>query len=148
MTETRILFLDFDDVLNTAQTLERGELFEQANVQTLNAILDRTDAKIVITSTWRLGATRKELEELLVNAGVHAAKRVVGSTRFLEERSRGAEIQDWLSRTRMKVADYVILDNRNDMDACLCQLVRTDPRCGLSPGQVERVVSLLGGVAV
>jgi hypothetical protein len=147
MTERKILFLDFDDVLNTVGTLERGQLFENANIEALNAILDRTDAQLVVTSTWRVGATLEELEELLVEAGVHAAGRVVGSTPWLTNCPRGAEIMAWLDEASAPVR-YVILDNRTDMGACAGHLVRTDPRCGLVPGQVDEVVGMLGGAAV
>lgn len=141
----KILFLDFDDVLNTAETLERGELFARRNVQALNAIMARTDAKIVVTSMWRLGATPDELEELLVGAGVDASGRVVGSTPCLEDCPRGAEILAWLQDCPQPVRTYAILDNRGDMGICTCRLVRTDPREGLVPAQVDHVVSLLSG---
>ncbi len=143
MSEAKILFLDFDDVLNTSETLERGELFERANVEALNAIVDRTGAHIVVTSTWRVAATPEELEEILVQAGVHASGRVIGTTPFLEESSRGGEIMAWLEQAPVRVNNYVILDNRNDMEACVAQLVQTDPSCGLAFDQVDEVVHLL-----
>jgi hypothetical protein len=140
---SKILFLDFDDVLNTAATLERGELFESANIAVLNAVVDRTNAAIVVTSMWRMGATLEELEELLVNAGVHAHGRVVGSTPCLTDRPRGAEIAAWLKQARQPVRQFVILDNLCDMghlDACL---VQTNPECGLVWSQVEEIVHRL-----
>lgn len=147
MDHAKILFLDFDDVLNTARTLERGELFEGENVRALNAILDRTGVKIVITSNWRFGATPQELEDVLVDAGVHARKRVVGVTPSLDGCSRGAEIEAWLDQAPIAVSDFVILDNRSDMESCRRQLVLTDPRYGLNFSQVDKVVGLLGEAA-
>jgi hypothetical protein len=144
---TKILFLDFDDVLNTAETLARGELFEMANIDVLNAVVDRTDAAIVITSMWRLGATLKELEELLIDAGVNASGRVIGSTPCLEDRPRGAEIAAWLRQWSVPTSRYVILDNLDMGELNNC-LVQTDPQCGLVRNQVDAIVSLLNGQAV
>lgn len=138
-----VLFLDFDDVLNTSETLSNGELFAPANVTALNAVLDRTDAKIVVTSMWRLGATVAELEELLVEAGVRASGRVIGSTPCLADVPRGAEIMAWLERPPVPVRVFVILDNRNDMGPYRPHLVQTDPRCGLALSQVDEIVSRL-----
>lgn len=140
---SKILFLDFDDVLNTAATLERGELFESANIDVLNAVVDRTNAAIVVTSMWRVGATVNELEELLVKAGVHASGRVVGATPCLADRPRGAEIAAWLEQAREPVKQFVILDNLCDMGHLDTCLVQTDPECGLVWGQVEEIVQRL-----
>jgi hypothetical protein len=140
---TKILFLDFDDVLNTAATLARGELFESANIEVLNAVIDRTDAAIVVTSMWRLGASPEELEELLVTSGVHAQGRVVGTTPCLADRSRGAEISAWLQQASVPVGTFVILDDRNDMEIWTERLVQTDPQCGLVRSQVDEIVARL-----
>jgi hypothetical protein len=139
----KILFLDFDDVLNTAATLARGELFESANIDVLNAVIDLTDADIVVTSMWRIGASPEELEELLVTAGVHAKGRIVGSTPCLADRSRGAEISAWLQQASVPVATFVILDDRNDMEFLAERLVQTDPQCGLVRSQVDEIVARL-----
>jgi hypothetical protein len=144
MESVKIIFLDFDDVLNTAKTLARGELFETAKVGILNDILDRTDAKIVVTSNWRLAVTLDELETMLVEAGGHAAGRVAGATPWIEDLSRGAEINAWLEKAPVRVSEFVILDNRTDMETYSPRLVRTDPRFGLVPGQVADVIGLLG----
>jgi len=138
-----ILFLDFDDVLNTASTLARGEMFEQENIEAFNAIVDRVDVDIVVTSVWRLGSTPKELEELLVNAGIKVDGRIIGTTPWLEDRSRGEEIMAWLKNAPVPVSRFAILDDRCDMEGCCVNLVRTDPRCGLLPTQAEEVVNLL-----
>ncbi len=139
----KILFLDFDDVLNTAETLARGELFESANIEALNAVVDRTGAAIVVTSMWRIGASVEELEEILVQAGAHARGRVVGVTPCLAEVTRGAEISAWLQQAPVPVASYVILDDRSDMEALQERLVQTDPQFGLVNSQVDEIVARL-----
>jgi hypothetical protein len=144
MAGAKIIFLDFDDVLNTPKTLERGELFEQVNIQNLNDILDRIDAKIVVTSTWRLATTPDELEQILLGAGIHARGRVAGVTPWLPDYPRGDEIKAWFQETRTPVEAFAILDNRDDMGSFAPFLVQTDPRFGLVPEQVDQVMGLLG----
>ncbi len=139
----KILFLDFDDVLNTATTLERGELFDRPNVEVLNTVVDRTGAAIVVTSMWRIGASVEELEEMLVTAGVHARGRVVGATPCLEDGPRGEEISAWLQQATLPVAQFVILDDRSDMGALAERLVRTNPQYGLVGSQVDEIVARL-----
>ncbi len=143
MKAKKILFLDFDDVLNTSRTLERGELFEFANVQALNKILGGTDARIVVTSMWRIGASSQELEELLIGAGGQVVGRVIGTTPCLEDSPRGEEIQAWLQEFPLPVSDFAILDNRSDMEPCMTHLVQTDPQSGLVAELVPEVLGLL-----
>ena len=47
---TKILFLDFDGVVTTVKSHWR---FDEEKMALLGTILDATDAKIVITSSWR-----------------------------------------------------------------------------------------------
>ncbi len=143
MKTSKVLFLDFDDVLNTSDNLARGELFDSGRVDVFNTIADRVDFDIVVTSTWRLGATSEELEELLVDAGLHASGRVVGTTPALEGETRGAEIMAWMQQEPEKIFDFVILDDRSDMGSCMSHLVRTDPQYGLVQEQVGKVVAML-----
>ncbi len=142
MKSRKILFLDFDHVLNTSETLEKGILFAKKNVDALNAILDNIEVYIVVTSMWRIAATVEELEELLVQAGVHAVGRVLGATPCMEDCPRGAEIMTWLEQSQQSTDEYVILDNREDMDQIISHLVQTDPRYGLIQEQVDEIVSL------
>ena len=64
--EERYIFLDFDGVLNTMEYLtalqwkgepgydEYGTLFDPYTVECLKHIIDRTSARLVISSSWRL----------------------------------------------------------------------------------------------
>ncbi len=144
MRFSSVLFLDFDDVLNTSQTLESGRLFERENIDALNHLLDQTDLGIVITSMWRIGATQEELEELLLENGAHVGRRVIGRTPYLEGESRGSEIRAWISDFGKPVEEMVILDNRDDMDEYTGRLVRTSPSCGLHHSKAMEALSLLG----
>jgi len=143
MQASTILFLDFDDVLNTHESLARGELFDPDKVQVLNCISDMIEFKIVVTSTWRLGATAEELEELLVTAGLHADGRVVGITPHLEGETRGAEIMAWLRQFPKLVSKFAILDDRDDMAPYKSRLLQTMPGKGLCEEHIGRLVEML-----
>lgn len=73
MIRMNYLFLDIDGVLNTGrysnylvenglcETDADGYLFDPEAVQNLEYIIEATDAKIVITSTWRLDGDMQAL---------------------------------------------------------------------------------------
>jgi len=143
MQATTILFLDFDDVLNTRENLVRGELFDPARVRVLNLVAEQVDFEIVVTSTWRLGASAAELEELLVAAGVHAEGRVVGTTPHLEGETRGTEILAWLWQAPNPVLAFAILDDRDDMAPCDDRLIQTRAGEGLREQHVGELVTML-----
>lgn len=167
------LFLDFDGVLNSAEWqakqvkrdgsfLRRSsdELDPQA-VARLNKIIAATGAKVVVSSTWRLLHTRRELMGFLVAAGFRG--EIIGMTPRLHvspymptERAvcRGDEIQQWLDweweRTNLnqdvpgdQVESFVILDDDGDMDFLWPELVQTHFATGLQDEHVARAIEIL-----
>ena len=48
----KILFLDFDGVITTLKTRWK---IDMDKIKIINDICDKTDAKIVVTSSWRIG---------------------------------------------------------------------------------------------
>ena len=50
----KIIFLDFDGVIST---YEKGWRFDVEKLELLKEIVDKTDAKIVVTSSWKRGFT-------------------------------------------------------------------------------------------
>ena len=142
-SSVKVIFLDIDDVLNTLPTRERGELFDSVNVEALNAVLDRTSAMIVMTSTWRLCATLAEWEEILMNGGIHACERVLDVTPWIDGISRGAEIAYWLEHSLCEVSQYTILDDRDDMAPFKDHLLRTTPEQGLTQVLANLAISRL-----
>jgi hypothetical protein len=123
MTECRrVIFLDFDGVVVTRRgprskaEADRGRLLpDPALVALLNQIVAATDARVVVSSTWRLGRTVEDLQGLLDDAGF--VGRVIDVTpwgvdgRHVE---RGYEIHDWLSR-HPEVDSFVVLDDDSDL---------------------------------
>lgn len=128
----RVVICDIDGVLVTPE-FPKGS---PSCVAELNRILDVTNARIVVSSTWRLAGLTK-LGKSLRDMGVRPV--IAGITpdlswsknRLHESAPRGAEIAKWL-KGHPTVEAFTILDDDADMDGLLSYLVRTDPRVGLT----------------
>jgi hypothetical protein len=136
----RVLFLDIDGVLNHEDT---GIYFEDEKVRILNKILTTTDANLVVTSTWRLGATPEEMDALLSSQGVLPG-RVIGVTPYLDDQ-RGMEIQEWLKTwtSRYQIEKIVILDDRSDLAPVDHSLIRTSKTIGLTEQDANLAIQFL-----
>ena len=140
----RLVFLDFDGVLNSVQSTEQlgtRYRFAPASVSALNELLRKAQAHVVITSTWRESWTLRENAEFLERDGV-VSGRVVGKTPALGQ-ERGVEIDAWLRSAPYPVMSFVILDDRDDMAMHRNRLVQVNPQVGLSSEQAERAIELL-----
>ena len=112
----RILFLDIDGVLvNRAAMLldmleDKHDPFDSTCTNTLNKIVERTGAKIVVTSAWRPRlnsdeANLKWLRDVFTVRGFKYPENIIGQTirgyKELKDGSslslpRGVEIKQWL----------------------------------------------------
>lgn len=150
-----ILFLDFDGVLNTtpyllgfgAGFLKRSEELSLEHVARLNQVLAQTGAKVVVTSTWRIGSTIDELQALLDSRGFIG--EVLGMTPDLfhenARRARGEEISRWLEdHEDLHVSLYAVVDD--DPGAGVGhegRFVLTSDSLGLTDLEAARLVTLL-----
>jgi len=157
--------LDLDGVVNSRDYLENRRhilrptrhAIDAVTVPRLNAITDRTGAKIVISSTWRLGAYPEHdpgptwrLRRILSAHGVTG--EILDVTPYLLEshpdyaigrqRERGHEIQAWLNH-HSEVSSFVILDDDADMVHLRHRLVKTNFQTGLLDEHTERAIALL-----
>ena len=140
----RIVFLDFDGVLNSERSnreLGTRYRFSKSSVAALNDLLRKSDAFIVITSTWREHWTLRDNAEFLEQARVLPG-RVVGKTPKLDQ-ARGLEIESWLRSVPYPVVSFVILDERDDMAMHRQRLIQVNPKVGLSQMQVKPAYELL-----
>lgn len=161
----KIIFLDVDGVLNAGMRVVEGTMgFEIQDwvlpkaVEHLNRITDATGAKLVISSTWRLGKTVSELKEMFARVGVTAEVidktergdclwHLMGGFPKCSDAHRGHEIQDWLERKvplGERVESFVILDDSSDMAPHLERHVHTDLYRGLSRRKANEAIRLLG----
>lgn len=156
------LFLDIDGVLNTGrysnylvenglcETDADGYLFAPEAVQNLERIIEVTDAKIIITSTWRYDG---DMQALWRNRNL--AGEVIGITpSLLREKAigkikvyyghRGMEVEAWLEDNAIAPYKYAILDDEDDYLPHQSEhLILTDPMTGITEDVAEKVISLL-----
>jgi len=140
----KIIFLDFDGVLNSEQSVRQlgtRHRFAEASGAALNEILQQTEARIVVTSSWRESWTLRENARFLERDGVLPG-RVVGKTAALEQ-ERGFESDAWLRSVPHPVASFVILDDHEDMARHRERLVQVNPQIGLSMPLARRANELL-----
>ena len=140
----KIIFLDFDGVLNSELSTRKFRTkyrFAKENVAALNEILLKTEARFVITSSWREALILNEIVRFLERDGVLSG-RVAGQTKFLQK-ARGLEIDEWLSSVPYAVSSFVILDDRDDMDPHRKRLVQINPEVGLSMAEAKRAIEFL-----
>jgi len=145
----KIIFLDIDGVLNTPKNMmdaiEKG-IFPKGNipmqtvskdcVRRLRNIVEITDAKIVISSTWRM--TMNAVWRAFAWCGWDNPP-IIGKTGV--GNSRGMEIEDWLKKHPVK--NFVIID---DDDSDIHQkehLVQTQNEIGLTDEDCQLAINIL-----
>jgi len=136
-----VIFLDIDGVMNHNLHMIRSELhdnFEFCPVATnhLKEILTKTDSKIVLSSSWRIGETVKSLKEELF-CHYDLQDYIIGLTPFSGQynEQRGLEIQQYIDavkETERHVDRFVIIDDDKDMVHLMGRLVYVNRICGLS----------------
>lgn len=168
MKPLRLLFLDVDGVLNDQHTIasskaqvpndRKAQMFNMIDtkyVDRLNTLVDRANATIVLSSSWRyLFTDMAELREFFVSVGVDGTifartPRGFPGQKFSESSLRGLEIQHFLnSITPVRdVESIVILDDNADMVHLKHRLVQTNGfreglLVGLTDEDVEKAVKL------
>lgn len=149
----KILFLDLDGVLVNAKSVAmHSGLHAQADpdcVSALNKITDTTHAKIVVSSTWRLSLSDRELAYLLQSWNVTGT--MIGSTPVIYKTtkqrdlmvypSRSNEIGSWLKNHRWD--DFVILDDDGADIAFKSRLVQTKFEIGLTEELADQAIGIL-----
>lgn len=153
-----VLFLDIDGVLVTPSCMKRVANMVSGNtplsvdcVRVLDEFMARhREAKIVISSSWRLISTLRGLREHLTEYGFHFSDRVIGKTtskntfagRFYISRPRGLEIDHWL-KTHPRPLWIAIIDDESDMGPVQSYLVRTEFETGLQRQHGEQLDALV-----
>lgn len=143
----KIIFIDFDGVLCPINNEiddgkdKFGQLFNAECVKQFNSIIAATDAKIVITSSWRQYLSLWQLRRMWRKRNMSG--KIVGRTPQLQT-NRGDEIDKWLTNNRVHY--YVILDDmdfRQFNEHHKSRLVTCDGRIGLIAEDKEKVIEIL-----
>jgi hypothetical protein len=174
----KVIFLDIDGVLNVEVYItafwdickrmeltrpdaallrkevmrdEYGNLFCPLACSKLAWIINETDAKIVISSTWRSSGL-SIMQEMWKHRGL--AGEVIDVTpnafrlpslSFAERLERGTEIKTWLD-SHPEVESYVIFDDDNDMlSEQLPYFIQTDEQYGITTKDAEKAIMILNG---
>lgn len=136
-----IIFLDVDGVLNSAKELSEGP-FSKISLSVLKRIVDETNAKIVVISSWRLlEFSRKILLSELEK--YHLKESVIGMTPHLPS-NREEEIMTYLKSNEFPNLNFIILDDQvieyQDLEE---HVIKIDPYFGLNEEHLEICIHLL-----
>lgn len=150
-----IIFLDFDGVVETIywEQDENGvwnfnihkygkeQLNNKQAIGWLNELYSKVPYDIIVSSSWRIGMTIEELQNLITNSGFNPEIRVMGATPCLC-RQRGEEIQQWIDDNNF-TGKFIIIDDDSDMCHLLPLLVRTDCQLGFTIYDFQKALKLL-----
>lgn len=122
----KIIFLDVDGVLNIMSNSYRtfmkpyGQHIEPHLVQRLNYLMEKTDARIVVSSSWK--ADMIDLEKQIVEQGFKYWDRVIDITPYGHNGMRGKQIEQWLNEYEHD--EYVVLeDEPTDVCGSMCNVI-------------------------
>lgn len=154
----KVIFLDIDGVLNCATTTKRLNVCFEFNfvdtrkVLRLRDIVERTGAKLILSSTWRFGADprafyieREALRELVKEFRRVRCPLWFDVTPYLPRAKRWQEINAWLI-LHSEVEKFIILDDwgEDEFRPMMDHLVECDPRKGLTKERAELAIKMLG----
>ena len=155
----RIIFLDIDGVLNSWASFYK---ITTEKLQLLNSLIEQTGAKIVISSSWRIGSEDvkdfveknfkksnfrldnfKDATNQECISNIFYNDNIIGLTDTFGP-SRGDEIKRWLDNHSDDVESYVIFDDDSDMlDEQLEHLVQTDTYYGITDREIHLATLIL-----
>ena len=152
----KVIFLDIDGVLNCDKTTKRLDVCNEftfvdtRKVLRLRDIVERTGAKLVLSSTWRFGADqrafyieREALRELVAEFRRVRCPLWFDITPYLPRAKRWQEINAWL--ITHDTDDFIILDDvGEELKPFADKLVLTNPREGLTKERAELAIKMLG----
>ena len=143
----RIIFLDVDGVLNSNKTTRRIDNFlfvSVSKVKLLAEVVERTGARIVLSSSWRIqdSTVARELFLRLRKELLRYNIPIYSMTPIFEKKSREEEIKNWL--LGKEVENFVILEDIEPMGSLVENCVFIDGKVGLSRVDAERAIKILG----
>ena len=154
-TNLKIIFLDFDGVLDTAfydSYLEQSNMpscddcgrpiFDPVCIGYLKQIVERTSAQIVVSSDWKYYDSLEDLRKMWESRQMSG--NLFDVTPNLKI-SRGAEICGWING-KANISNYVIIDDlgfENFNEDQLDYLVTGNPFYGIDDVICQRAIEIL-----
>ena len=155
----KAIFLDFDGVITTYNSKWK---IDMNKIKIINDICDKTNAKIIVTSSWRIGyrgdvlafngyLTQYIIEHNYLDQFKDTFDKFIGNIVGMTDSvgtCRGNEIKFYMNE-HPEVENYVILDDDSDMcDDQLCNFVQTDACEGITERDAKLCVDILNGVEI
>ena len=140
----KVIFLDVDGVLNSAQDGYSIRLRTDSHLKLLQRIVKKTGAKIVLSSSWRIGFTPAS-RNLLARFKEYGLE-LMDCTPELPASCRGDEIRQWLTDNvyNYDIENFVILDDEANMAEFTDKnLVQTDTNIGLQKQDAVECIKML-----
>ena len=156
----KIIFLDFDGVINSFSTGRRNlpetkykGLEAEAQelnpdlIGLLNKIIRITGAKVVVSSMWRLHRSKEELIEILeyrnFKGEVVDITPDFSGTHF----NRSDEIEEWIDNCKDTIESFVILDDGYEeylIEKFKNNFILIEKSNGLNKYHVKKAIQILG----
>jgi hypothetical protein len=149
----KIIFLDIDGVLNTDRQIRINKLEQNENIRFdpiamkhLNSIIDETNAKIVITSTWKIHREKNGYlwQELLRNLEIYNLDDAILDITPVIDPSKQTELREqeilqWLN-TYENIEGFVILDDQWSMGELNHCFIRCLPYAGITKEVADKAI--------
>lgn len=170
----KFLFLDFDGVLNTSRYAkllkkdgidlydEYGAMFDPNTISNLKSIIEQTNCKIVLSTSWRnegLLRMRSLWKDRNLPGEIFSMTPILLSTTYQDSQNgemfcipelnaKALEINAWLQQYASNSFNYVIIDDEN----VFCQkqqnhLVITDENKGLTVQKSKEAIEILNDLS-
>lgn len=159
----KVIFLDIDGVLNTSRSVVglKDTIFydedtlgcglDPVAIGLLHRICKMTDAKIVISSSWRIVNTMDEIKDMFADEFGWKNDLIIGATPVINDSDdtdrRGREIQEWIDTNTVGDMNfqYIIIDDSSDMlDTQRKRFVHVDGTDGLLFRDFKKCLELFG----
>lgn len=163
----KLIFLDFDGVVNSDKYTNSASYKKEAEGKTeaeimliahylhidpeaiklLNDLVEKSGAKVIASTTWRLHYSLDELNKMIKDRG--ATFEIVGVTPRIYPKKmsqfvqRGEEIQAYLDSLTEIVEGFVIIDDGSDMLHLKKHLVQTTMAAGLKFNHITWAMNIL-----
>lgn len=160
MENLKLLFLDFDGVLNSTQSSymfwwkEHGKKtfmndFEDLcpiACSNLNNLLEKNkDLRVVISSTWRIFYEQHIFSEKMRDICPEIVGRIIGMTTKVDMVNRGEEIKLWLKEHNAENLPFIIIDDMevDEFPGLEDRLIHTDEHLGFTWIDMVRANAIL-----
>ena len=149
----RVIFLDVDGVLNSAETRAKIDGLKgvsKNNLRILRHIVARTQAKIVLTSAWNINFDEKLVPT--TKAGMYLYRRLWENNLWIYDKvndyggNREQAVAEYVKKHN-NLTDWVIIDDTHYGDyekLNLKHIVYTSPALGLTKASATEAIVKLG----